>query len=155
MKVPELATAAAIVFVAAVVMIDSFPKSGWTPTGPDAGFYPFWSGAVMAVAGLVVAEQALRGRGLAIAFAGRENLVALAQVVLPMAVAVSLLGFLGIYVVSAAYLAYFGRWVGRHRWIVVLPVAVLVPLVTFFVFETAFKVSLPKTWLYYQGLLPF
>ena len=36
------------------------------------------------------------------------------------------------------------RWIGRHRWLTVLAVAVLFPLATFLVFEKWFLVPMPK-----------
>ena len=66
---------------------------------------------------------------------------------------VTVLPALGLYVSAAIYLAFYMRWVGHHRWITVLLVAVGIPVVTFLVFEKWFLVPMPKgpleTWLGY------
>ena len=60
---------------------------------------------------------------------------------------------LGLYVSGAIYIAFYMRWVGRHDWRAVAAVAVLVPVVTFIVFERWFLVPMPKgpleAWLGY------
>ena len=59
----------------------------------------------------------------------------------------------GLYVASAVYLAFYMRWVGHHRWLTVVVVAIGIPVVTFVVFEQWFLVPMPKgpleAWLGY------
>jgi hypothetical protein len=76
-------------------------------------------------------------------------------------VLVSLLGFvvmlpyLGIYVTSALYLGLFTWLVGKHRWYIALPVAILIPVALFFALDEGFRLFLPKSFLYKRELLPF
>lgn len=156
MRPYELATAAGIVLIAAVAMIDSYRKAGWTPTGPDSGFYPFWSAAAMAVAGAIIFAQAWRAPsppgGIFQSSAGARALVGLA---VPIAAGVALMGPLGLYIVSGAYMALSARFVGHYRWIFTLALAFLVPLALYLGFERGFRFPLPKSVLYHYGLLPF
>ena len=57
---------------------------------------------------------------------------------------VLLIGYLGIYVASALFIAFFMAWLGRYPFYKVIPVAVLVPLMLFMMFEVWFLVPLPK-----------
>ena len=61
--------------------------------------------------------------------------------------------FIGLYVAAALYLAFYMRWVGRHRWGTVVILALGIPVVTFLIFETWFLVPMPKgpleAWLGY------
>ena len=61
--------------------------------------------------------------------------------------------FVGLYVSAALYLAFYMRLVGRHTCFLVAAIALLVPVVTFLVFETWFLVPMPKgpleAWLGY------
>ena len=52
--------------------------------------------------------------------------------------------FLGLYVASALYLGFYVRAVGRHKWVTALALAIVLPVVTFVLFERWFLVPLPK-----------
>lgn len=155
MRLYEIATAAAFIAIAAVAMVDSSRKSGWTSTGPDTGFYPFWSAAAMAIAAGVVLVQAVRkpSAGVGI-FESAEGVRAFLRLVVPMTLATLLIAPLGLYIASGAYMAFFARFVGRYRWIYTLALALGVPIVLYFGFERAFRFALPKSMLYPLGILP-
>ena len=51
---------------------------------------------------------------------------------------------LGLYVAAGLYLAFYMRWVGRHHWLTVVGLAVVVPVIAFVVFEQWFLVPMPK-----------
>ena len=65
-------------------------------------------------------------------------------VFLPMAAVVGLIRYFGIYLGGALYLLTYMRWVGRHHWVTVLLVSVLVPLSLFMIFERWFLLLMPK-----------
>jgi putative tricarboxylic transport membrane protein len=52
--------------------------------------------------------------------------------------------FVGLYVASACYLAFYMRWVGRHSWPAVIAIGLAFPLVSFLIFERWFLVPMPK-----------
>ena len=61
--------------------------------------------------------------------------------------------WVGLYVASAIYMAFYMRWVGRHSWAAVLFLSLALPIATFIVFEQWFLVPMPKgpleAWLGY------
>ena len=151
----EAATATTIILVAAVTMVDSFRKSGWTGSGPDAGWYPFWSAAMMGIAAAVILFYALRTKSSRPFFGSSEGSWAFIKISAPMVIAVALMGWLGFYVISAGLMGYFGRWIGKYRWISTGILTVSIPLVLYLAFERGFRVPLPKSWLYTSGIIPF
>jgi hypothetical protein len=148
-------------FVAAVAMFDSragalVDRSGIEPGGIGAGFYPFWSATLVFICAGVVAYQAWSTRTPGpSAFEGRDSVVSVLKLILPMVVATVAILWLGFYIVSGLYMALFARWIGRYSWLVTAAVAIGLPAAIFAAFEIGFKVLLPKSFLYGAGLLPF
>ena len=62
----------------------------------------------------------------------------------PSAVFVGLVGWLGIYVSAILYIALFMRWLGKYAWWKLAVVAFGVSITFYLVFEIWFKVPLPK-----------
>ena len=153
MRTADLVTALALMLLGGVVIFDAARIGiGWGTDGPKSGFFPFWLAVIMLAACVLILVQSVRSKSPA-PFVTRKQLGPVLKVLWPAAAAVALMQFVGLYVASALYLAFYMRWVGRHAWLVVITVAVLVPVVTFFVFETWFLVPMPKgpleTWLGY------
>ena len=159
MRLVDLVTAAVLMLLGVLVLGDALRLgAGWGTDGPRSGFFPFWLAVLLLLVALGIFVQAFRRRGLG-DFVTREQLRPVLQVVLPMAVFVVLISppglpwGLGLYVSGAIYLAFYMRWVGRHDWRAVIALAVLVPVVTFIVFERWFLVPMPKgpleAWLGY------
>ena len=164
MRPYQLATAAALIGVAAVAMVDSrrwalIDASGAVPGGMGAGFYPFWSAVLMAGSALILVSQTLRNPQAAKGvFEGRQGFRDVLLLIIPMAVAIGMIDKplqLGFYVVAALYMAFFTRVVGGYRpqWVVLSALVVSVGL--FVIFEQGFRVPLPKSFLYDAGVLPF
>ncbi len=153
MRTADLITAAVLILGAALVIFDSLRLGiGWGSDGPNSGFFPFWLGVMMVAACLLIALQAWR-HSADTPFVQRAQLRSVLKVLWPATAAVVLMQVTGLYVASALYMAFYMRWVGRHRWTTVVALGVGVPLVTFFVFEKWFLVPMPKgpleTWLGY------
>jgi putative tricarboxylic transport membrane protein len=55
-----------------------------------------------------------------------------------------MIGFLGLYVSSAIFIAFFMSWLGKYPLYKIAPVAILIPIALFFMFEIWFLVPLPK-----------
>ena len=156
----QIATAAALIVVAVVAMIDGRASAlpdptGTFPGGLGPGFYPFWASFVVAVAAVVVAWQARTqpepAEGV---FNGREGIIAVLAIGVPMALIVVLLPYLGFYIVTALYMGGFALFIGRYRWYWALLIAIAFPLAIYLGFENGFRVSLPKSIFYTMGL-PF
>jgi hypothetical protein len=175
MRPYQVGTAAAIVLIAAVAMFDSraaFNPSAGTSFGDvGARWYPFWAATLMGVAAVVVLYRSLTTPQAAEGvFAGRESIFAVLKLAVPMllyALLINGIGWrtedftytiippLGFYVATALYMGGFAWWLGRYKIWWVGAIVVLFPLVIYAAFELGFRVSLPKSFLYDRGLLPF
>lgn len=116
---------------------------GWGVEGPRAGFFPFYVGLAILIASIVNVVQA-RMEPADDRFADRGQLRMVLSVVLPTAVYVAIIPWIGIYFSSLLLIAFFMRRLGNYGWHMIAAVAVVVPLVTFVVFERWFLVPLPK-----------
>ena len=77
-------------------------------------------------------------------FAEWSQLRQVMSVLLPTIIYVGLVPYIGIYVASALLIAFFMRWFGGYGWHIAVPVAAVVPILTFLMFEMWFLVPLPK-----------
>lgn len=156
MRPYQAATAAVFVLIAAVVMFDTrggaLPDTtGIAPGGLRGGWYPFWSAAVIALAGVVVIARTLTtaqpGEGV---FKNVRAALDLVRFVLPMAIATYLMagGLLGFYLASGLYVAYYAGIVARYRWYWALLAGMAIPAAVYLVFEVGFSALLPKSFLY-------
>jgi putative tricarboxylic transport membrane protein len=153
MRLADALTAAVLMLGGGIVILDALRLGiGWGTDGPKSGFFPFWLALILVATSAVVLVQAVRSRST-VPFVTRKQLGPVLKVLWPATATVALMHFVGLYVASALYLAYYMRAVGRHAWFLVLTLAVLIPLVTFLVFETWFLVPMPKgpleAWLGY------
>jgi putative tricarboxylic transport membrane protein len=153
MRAADVLTAVVMMLLGGVVIADAVRLGiGWGTDGPKSGFFPFWLALLMLAACALILIQSVRRKSSA-PFVTREQLSPVLKVLWPAAAAVALMQFVGLYVASALYMAFYMRWVGRHTWFVVIALAVLVPVATFLVFETWFLVPMPKgpleAWLGY------
>jgi len=152
-RTADLVTAAVLLLVGLVVVGDSLRLgAGWGSDGPKSGFFPFWLGVLLLAATVAIVVQAWR-LGPGKVFVTREQLKPVLQVLWPAAAMVAATHVVGLYVAAAVYLAFYMRWVGHHRWLTVILVAIAIPVVTFVVFEQWFLVPMPKgpleAWLGY------
>jgi hypothetical protein len=142
----ELVVAVAFMVVATIVMIDSRRVgAGWAFDGPQAGYFPFYIGLIMFVSSAItfVVHIVTKAPDLS-NFVDRSALWLVLRVLVPTAGFVVLIGFLGIYVAAAVFIAFFMWWLGNYRPWKAIAVGAAVPLVLFWVFEIAFLIPLPK-----------
>src|SRR5262245_34753298 len=130
----------------AIVIITGSIQAGidWGAEGPKAGFFPFYVGLVILGCSLVNLVQMWMDRVNVAPFAEWGQLRQVLSIIIPTAIYVGLIPYIGIYVASAALIALFMVWFGRYGWAYVVPISVGVPLVTFLIFEKWFVVALPK-----------
>jgi hypothetical protein len=150
MRAADLITALVLMLLGGVVLYDALRLgAGWGSDGPQSGFVPFWLSLFLLVVSIAIFVQALM-RGPGQPFVTRARLRPVLQVLLPVAGFIVLidppgpLTGLGLYVAGAVYLAFYMRWVGHHDWRSVVALAVIVPVVSFVVFEQWFLVPMPK-----------
>lgn len=117
---------------------------GWAAEGPQAGFFPFYVSAIVLIASGVNLANAARDAGDTRMFAPWHALGKVGSVVVPTAIYAALIPYLGIYVCSALLIAVFMRWFGKYKWLLVIAISIVVPVMTFFMFEVWFLVPLPK-----------
>jgi hypothetical protein len=65
-------------------------------------------------------------------------------VLVPAAIYVASIAWLGIYVSSALFVAFFMRWLGKYAWWKAAAVSIGNSVAFFLIFEIWFKVPLPK-----------
>jgi putative tricarboxylic transport membrane protein len=117
---------------------------GWGAEGPKAGFFPFYLGLVILGSSIINFGAVISQRSGDRLFAEWGQLSQVMAMLVPTAIYVALVPWIGIYVASVLLIAVFMRWLGRYGWGMIAAVAVGVPVVTFVIFEKWFLVPLPK-----------
>lgn len=119
--------------------------SGWTSDGPGSGYFPFYIGVLLCIAGVGIIYQALFGKNKNTeVFVDSEQLKRVLSVLLPALVYVGAVQFVGLYVASAVYIALFMIILGKYSWLKSVIVALGVVVLFFLMFEVWFKVPLFK-----------
>ena len=136
------------VFMAGLALIGIYGSRkvgiGWADEGPQAGFFPFYISVLVLISCAVNLVQTFLKSDDGTLFASWVQLRKVMSVVIPTTIYVLVLTYIGIYLASALLIATFMRWLGRYRWSVVIGTAILVPIITFVIFEKWFLVPLPK-----------
>ena len=142
----EIGVAAIVLLFGAVVVFDSYRVGArWGDDGPQAGYFPFYVGLLICLSSAAVLVRALRNTALAAeSFVSREELKMILTVLVPTVVYVALIAFLGFYVASTIYIAYFMWRLGKYAWVKIAPIAIGVSVAFFLIFEIWFAVPLPK-----------
>ena len=151
----EIAVALVIMAFAALVIVSNYELgASWDSDGPQSGYFPFYVGVILFVAGAaILVQQVMRRARDGEIFVRAKPLFRIMQVLVPTAIYVALIAYIGIYVSTAIFIAGFMIWLGRYRVLTAVPIAVAVSVVLFLTFEVWFLVPLPKgpheTWLGY------
>ncbi len=141
------AVVAVLVLIMGGVVIYGSRKHGyeWGDDGPGAGYFPFYIGLILCISGIGVLYQSLAGKEKNTeVFVDREQLGRVLSVLVPAAIYVAAIQFIGIYVASAIYIALFMIILGKYSWLKSVIVAVAVNTLFFMMFEVWFKVPLHK-----------
>jgi len=145
-RTAEIVTAVGFFVIGAIVIFDSLRLGmGWKEDGPQAGYFPFYIGAIVCISALVnfiAAIFAAMKKNPAFVEIGQLKLVL--SVLVPTAAYVGLIGWIGIYVASALFVALFMRWLGKYVWWKVAAVSIGNSVVFFLIFEVWFLIPLPK-----------
>jgi putative tricarboxylic transport membrane protein len=144
MRAADLATAAVLMALGGLVMFDAVRLGfDWGSDGPKSGFFPFWLSVAMLITCGLIVVQSLR-RSTQEAFVTREALRPVLSVLLPATAMIVVMEVAGLYVASALYVAFYMRWVGRHRWSTIALLSVGIPVTIFVIFEQWFLFPMPK-----------
>jgi putative tricarboxylic transport membrane protein len=142
----EIGVAAVIVVFGLVIVVDSYRVGArWGEDGPMPGYFPFYVGLLICISGAMVLFRGVRNRALADeSFVSREELKKILVVLVPSIVYAAVIAYLGFYVASILFIAYFMRRLGKYSWLMVVSVPVGVMVAFFLTFEIWFSVPLPK-----------
>ena len=145
-KTAEIAMALAFLAIGGIVIFDSLRLGArWGDEGPQPGYFPFYIALIICVSAVMILFRALRLRPEQDkTFVGVEQLKLVLAVLVPTAVYVALIGWLGIYVASTAFIAFFMRWLGKYVWWKVAATSIGTSVFFFLIFEVWFKIPLPK-----------
>jgi hypothetical protein len=147
LKSAELAVAALFFAVGAIVIYDSVRLGfGWQEVhGPQPGYFPFYVGLFICIASAVNIVRALilqPQQNKPFVHVGQLKLVL--AVLVPTALYVIAVTWIGIYVASFLFVGFFMRWLGKYPWWKVAAVSTGAVAVFFLIFEKWFLVPLPK-----------
>ena len=142
----DVVVAAILMTVGAVVMTSSYELgSGWSSTGPDSGYFPFYIGLLILLSSTVTLLITLFSRTPdRTPFVEPQQFQRVLQVLIPSFIFVLAIRYIGIYVAGGLFIACFMWWLGKYPLPKVAIVSVLVPLALFVLFEVWFLVPLPK-----------
>lgn len=155
MRKAEILTAFGFMaFSLAVIVQARQVGTGWAEGQPQPGFFPFWLGLLLGIAGLVVlARSALVGRDPAGPFFhDRTAFSSVMKVILTGAAMLIFTYLVGFYTAAVAYLLIYTRFVGKHRWPVAIILSLAIPIGSYLLFERTLEILLPRGM---YSILPF
>ncbi len=122
---------------------------GWIPDeGPGGGAFPFWLSAGMLLCCVWIMVRWFR-RTTAVSRSDAPYMDAgaiylFAMVAGSITVMVGLIHVIGVYFAVPLFLLFYMRMLGNHSWTSAGSLAVVSPVATFFFFEIALRITLPK-----------
>jgi hypothetical protein len=142
----EAVVAFLVLLLGAIVLQGSWKLgSGWTTDGPGPGYFPFYIGIILCVAGGGTMLQALFGKNRDTEiFVDRVQLRRVLSVLIPAVFYVIAVQLIGMYVASAIYIALFMIVLGEYSRVKSIVTAVVINALFFLMFEVWFKVPLFK-----------
>ncbi len=142
----DLVVAVLIFAIGALVVYESWRLgASWASDGPEAGYFPFYIGAILCVCSLAVFLQSLiKFRSDRQVFVTHEQFKLVMVVLVPTTAYAIGVWLIGIYVSSALFIVLFMRLAGHYTWLRSAAVGAGVSLTSFVMFEIWFKIPLPK-----------
>lgn len=121
----------------------------WVPDrGPGAGAWPFWLASGMLICCVVTIVRWFRRRTPESRsddlFMDRLTVKIFAITAGSLFVMIFAIQFIGTYFSIMFFLLFYMKFVGRHSWLTTLPLVIALPIGTFFFFDVALKIPLPK-----------
>ena len=155
MNAVEVAVALLLAAAGAFLLLEAVELgAGWSPHGPDAGFFPFVLTALVMIGAALVLYSAYRNPDQRPFFEVKQEVVDLLKVGLPIFGAIFLLQWLGIYITAGLYLAFFMAYYEKFRWYSCILGGVLLPLIMWYLITIMFNISMPMSMFYRDGILP-
>lgn len=150
MRLAELVMAIAMAIFSLYLMWKSAELPiGWIEgSGPGGGAFPFWLAAGMLICCIwIIIRWAKRLSPPSQSDEPYMNSIALKAFLVGAGSLTILIGgihIVGVYVMVPLFLIFHMRYLGGHSWSVTAPVVVGMPVFTFFFFEIALHITLPK-----------
>jgi putative tricarboxylic transport membrane protein len=125
---------------------------GWIKgEGPGGGAFPFWLAAIMFACSVWTGFNWWRrltppsrsNQPFMDSYALKQFLLVAGGVT----AMIALVRVVGMYGAILLFLLYYIRFLGRHSWRTALSIAIAAPVVTFFFFDVALRIVLPKGYL--------
>jgi len=150
MRKAELAMAVVMGFFSLYLMWKRTElEIGWIPDeGPGGGTWPFWLATIMLLSCLYIIVNWIRRASPPAqsdeVYMDRGTLIAVGLVAGALIVTVALFYLIGVYGALPLFMIFYVRYLGRHTWPVTAAMAAITPVATFFFFDIALKITLPK-----------
>ena len=150
MRLAELAMAVVMAIFSAYLMWKSAELPiGWLPgEGPGGGAFPFWLAAGMLVCCIVIIVRWIRRTSppsrSTEPYLDRTTLKLFLISAGSLGVMIASIHIVGVYIAVPLFLVFYMRFVGHHQWSTTASLASVTPVVTFFFFEIALRITLPK-----------
>lgn len=164
MRVAEIITAVVLGVLSIYLMWKSGEPPAWNPDaarfdniwmiegeGPGSGFWPFWLSLVMLLCCVWIGVNWWRKTSPPSQseepFLDAYGYRMLALVGGGLLAFLALIGVVGFYGAIPLFLIYYLYFLGRHSWTQTLSIAIATPVVSFFFFDVAMRIVLPKGYL--------
>lgn len=122
---------------------------GWIPEeGPGGGAWPFWLSAIMLICCILILINWYRRKSPPSqsedVYMDKGSAAAVGLVAGSLIVTVALFYVIGVYGALPLFMIFYVRFLGRHSWPATAAMALITPVATFFFFDIALKITLPK-----------
>lgn len=153
----EIATAVVFIGLGVLILVEAMRLGpGWGVSGPQPGFFPFVLTLMLLLGTLgVFYVNVYRHPDLQPFFEVPQEVTDLLKVGIPIVVAVAAIRWLGLYMTSGLYLAFFMAWYGKFRWWQAALGGILLPTILWLVLRYGFNISMPMSAFYRLNILPF
>jgi len=161
MRRAEIVTAVILGIFSIYLMWKSGDPPSWNPEvgrfanigfidgeGPGSGFWPFWLSAVMLASCVWIGINWYRrtsppsqSEEVFLDPYGKKLVFLVGGGLLGFLTMIELIGF---YFAIFFFLVYYLRFLGRHPWVKTISISLVVPVVSFFFFDIAMRIVLPK-----------
>jgi putative tricarboxylic transport membrane protein len=138
---------AVTIFLVGVIMMMEGHRigKGWASDGPQAGYFPFRTGAIISISSFIVFLRALFGKDRNDElFVSWDCFKLVLCVLIPAILYVLVTQFIGIYVASTLFIGGFMRAMAGFSWLKIILVSICISVMLFWMFEFQFMVPLPK-----------
>lgn len=125
---------------------------GWIPDeGPGGGAFPFWlSFGMLVCCGWIIVNWIRKATAVAVSeepFLSKSAMRLFVLGASSLTAMIALIHVIGVYGSVPLFMIFYMRVLGAHSWRSTLLIAIVTPIVTFFFFEIALTITLPKGYL--------